>query len=275
MAQKDIEDIAEAMRKAEEEAYENDKLYERAQRELARLNAEEDAEYEDEIIRPEDIGMIDSSENPAESDEFYNEDEDDLYEEDVSDCLPAEQSNINEADDLASIVVDTYVEDGENNDFIQQVMKNVPGVIAQQKGGIRSNGDITVIVKGSVDDLRKAWAFYNGFKTFYELPQDLKQEFDTLLIFDDGDTLDEAKWRNDAAHCLDASCMPPSTANLASDKESIMTMVKEERARRSDANIKKALQEKDLSTLSDAELDKLQQMAESDDEDDKKKLMKN
>ena len=77
-------------------------------------------------------------------------------------------------------------------------------------------------------------------------------------MFNDGDTVAEADYREAVAHCLDPIDVHASTANLADQDTCAISLVKEEKARRKALKMKKALCEEDLSQLSDDDLDKLE-----------------
>lgn len=76
-------------------------------------------------------------------------------------------------------------------------------------------------------------------------------------MFDDGDTLAEADYREAVAHCLDPIGVKASTANLVNKDTCALSMIKEEKARRSAKKMLKALKENDYTKLSDSDLDTL------------------
>jgi len=254
MAQRDIEAIAEAMRAEEADRRACDEAYEKAKEAEKLFEKEEFEELEDEIISPASMGFVDSEEVAAESDDFYNEDFKEVkLDEDVTDCLETEP--VDEAEDNASIEVDVYNEDGYGEHFASEVMKNVPGVFAKANKNPKPNGDIVVKISGSRGDLERAFAFYLGQKDFMRLPQEDKEEFESLLVFDDGDTLAEADYREAVAHCLDPVEVNASTADLIDQDTCAINLIREERAKRSANKMMKALCEQDMSDLSDKELD--------------------
>ena len=147
-----------------------------------------------------------------ESDAFYSEDEEkDSLEEDVSDCLQQEAA---EVEQQGSIEVEVYNEDGFGEHFAQEVNKNIQGVKAVVKKTL-PNGDLLVKMSGTKDDLENAFAFYVGKEDYSMLSKDDKEDFEARLVFDDGDTLAEADYREAVAHCLDPIGVHASTANLA------------------------------------------------------------
>ena len=276
MAQKDIEAIAEAMRAEEADRAACDEAYAKAQEEEQAFIDEEFEQIEDEIIDPASMGFVDS-EVAGESDAFYNEDDySERLKEDVSDCI--EKEPVEEAEENGSIEVDVYNEDGFGEHFASEVMKNVPGVVAKTKKTTRPNGDIIVRIEGSRPDLERAFAFYVGEKSFAVLSQEDKNEFESLLVFNDGDTVAEAKLREDVAtmlnvddlshahntdgptpieKALDIVGVKASTADLSDQDTCAFSIIKEEKARRTAKKFLKALQENDLEQLTDKELDQL------------------
>ena len=267
MAQKDIQDIADYMKQLDESKKAEDQAYEQALKEQEEFYAEEDAELDDdEVIDPATMGFIDDADSQDESDAFYSEDEEkDTFEEDVSDC---QETEVEEAEEQGSIEIEVYNEDGFGKWFVQDVMKNVPGVEAKQKK-VLPNGDLLVKVSGSKTDLEKAFAFYIGKKTYAELSQDDKEDFESRLVFDDGDTLAEADYRETVAHCLDPIGVKASTANLVSKDTCQYSMIKEEKAKRQAARMFKALRENDFTELSDSDLDALDTIKDAVDNNEK------
>ena len=259
MAQRDIEAIAEQMRLEEKAKQEYDEAYAKMQEEQKKFEAEEFEELEDEIIDPASMGFVDSEDiECSEADDFYNEEDKAAAQlnESIQDCL--EKNPVEEAEDQGSIEVDVYNEDGFGEHFASEVMKFAPGTIAVVKKAKLSNGDIRVKISGSRPDLEKAFAFYVGEKCFEDVSRDDKEEFESLLVFDDGDTLAEADYREAVAHCLDPVGVDASTANLINQDTCAISMVKEEKAKRTAKKIIKALNEEDLSELSDKDLDSLE-----------------
>lgn len=156
------------------------------------------------------LGFIDDADIQDEADDFYSEDED-TFNEDVSDCLEKE---VVEAEQLASIEVEVYNEDGFGEHFIEEVKAYVPGIEASKKKDL-PNKDILVKIVGSKEDLQKAFAFYLGQNDYGKLDRDDKEDFESRLVFADGDTLAEADYREAVAHCLDPIGVNASTADLA------------------------------------------------------------
>ncbi len=88
-------------------------------------------------------------------------------------------------------------------------------------------------------------------------------------MFDDGDTLAEADYREAVAHCLDPIGVNASTADLVSKDTCAISMVKEERAARKAKKMLKSLRESDFTELTDEELrelDAIQDAVRSDED---------
>ncbi len=266
MAQKDIMDIAAYMKQIDESKAEEEKAYNEAQQECEEQQIFEDAEIEDEIIDKESLGFIDDNDQCGESDDFYQEDDQkDTFEEDISDCM---QKESNDPQPMAAIDVEVYNEDGFGEYFADKVGKQIPGVVASVKKTL-PNGDLLVVMSGTQKDLEQAFAYYLGKKTYDELDRDDKEDFESRLVFDDGDTLAEADYREAVAHCLDDIDVNASTANLADQDTCAMSVIKEEKAKRFAKKALKCLKEDDFSSLSDEELDKLDKIKDAVENGDK------
>ena len=252
MAQRDIQDIANYMKQVDESKIADEEAHAVACKECEQQQALEDEELEDEVIDKVSLGFIDDADIQDEADDFYSEDED-TFNEDVSDCLEKE---VVEAEQLASIEVEVYNEDGFGEHFIEEVKAYVPGIEASKKKDL-PNKDILVKIVGSKEDLQKAFAFYLGQNDYGKLDRDDKEDFESRLVFADGDTLAEADYREAVAHCLDPIGVNASTADLAAQDTCKLSIVKEEKLRRQGTRMAKALKESDFSALSDEDLEKL------------------
>lgn len=206
----------------------------------------------------EDVAFLLS---PTEIVHETEEAEADIFEEDVSDCLEQE---IVEKDPIGAIEVEVYNEDGFGEHFVEEVSKYVPGTTATVVKTL-SNGDILAKISGKKEDLEKAFAFYLGKKTYEELSNDDKEDFVSRLVFEDGDTIAEADYREAVAHCLDPIDINASTANLAAKDTCAISLIKEEKAKRLATKFLKCLKENDFSSLSDDDLDKLDQIKDAAD----------
>ena len=260
MAQKDITDIADYMKQIDESIQADEAACDEANRECEEQQALEDAELEDEVIDKESLGFIDDADACEESDDFYSEDDQqDTFEEDVSDCMQQENDDPVQT---ASLEVEVYNDDDFGKFFTKEVNRNVPGVTAVVKKTL-PNGDLLVKMSGEQGDLENAFAFYLGKEDYSQLTQDDKEDFESRLVFDDGDTLAEADYREAVAHCLDDIDVNASTANLADQDTCAISIIKEEKARRFAKKALKCLKEDDFSSLSDDELDKLDKIKDA------------
>ena len=260
MAQRDIQDVANYMKQIDESIAAEEEARIEACKECEEQQALEDEELEDEVIDKKSLGFIDDTDMQDESDAFYSEDEEkDSLEEDVSDCLQQEAA---EVEQQGSIEVEVYNEDGFGEHFAQEVNKNIQGVKAVVKKTL-PNGDLLVKMSGTKDDLENAFAFYVGKEDYSMLSREDKEDFASRLVFDDGDTLAEADYREAVAHCLDPIGVHASTANLADQDTCALSIIKEEKAKRFAKKALKCLQENDFSALSDEELDKLDKLKDN------------
>ena len=267
MAQRDIQDIVNYMKQIDESKAAEEEACNEACKECEEQLALEDSEFEDEVIDKESLGFIDDADKQDESDSFYSEEEQiDTFEEDVSDCL--EQETV-DPEQQASIEVEVYNEDDFGKFFTKEVNRNVPGVKAEVKKTL-PNGDLLVKMSGTKENLEKAFAFYVGKEDYGILPKEDKEQFEALLVFDDGDTLAEADYREAVAHCLDPIGVKASTANLSDQDACAVSFIKEEKAKRFAKKALKCLNENDFSDLSDEDLDKLDKLKDAI--DDGKKL---
>ena len=254
MAQKDIQEIAQYMEAIDDDKLKYEAACEEAAKEAEDAIAEEDEAYEDEVIDKKSLGFIDDA-DANEADNFYLEDEIDTFEEDVSDCMEVEQ--VEEADDgTMNMTIDIFNDDGFGKHFISELMKHVPGIDAEQQG-TKKNGDLIVKVKGNIEDLKKAWAFYLGLASFDRVSANDQEQFFALVQDSNGDQFGEADYREAVAHCLDPIDVKASTANLVNKNSCALTLVQEEKAKRSAKKMLKALKENDMSDLTDKELDAL------------------
>lgn len=258
MAQKDIQELAEYMESLEQETINYDKACEEASKEAAEALQEEIDSFEDEVIDKTALGFIDELDT-NEADEFYMENDKDTFEEDVSDCLETDMP-LDDSKSTGSIQIEVFNEDGYGEYFIEELEHAVPDVEANRLKRPAANGDIVVKIKGDIDSLKKAFAFWTGTADFNQLSNDDKELFDSLLVFNDGDTIAEADYREAVAHCLDPIDVKASTANLIGKDSCALSIVQEEKARRSAKKMLKALKENDFSKLSDDDLDKLEKI---------------
>ena len=233
------------------------------------------------MIDPASLGFVDSEDGVAEDDmldghvhnghldvdEAEKDDEVDLAEcgfsEDGKELQEKEaEEDLNEAfhndNDYASIELDIFdAEDGTGEAFAKELQKEVPDVLARPSGKVGPNPIYKLT--GTVKDLKEAYAFWLGlfrWKDVEDAGED--QGFYDGLVYEDGDTLQEADYREAIAHVFDPIGVKASTANLKANNVCQLSIVKEavkaEKERR-----QKALLEADLEDMSDEQLDNLDQ----------------
>jgi hypothetical protein len=256
MAQKDIQAIAEYMESLENDELKYKEACDEASKEAAEAIEEELDAFEDEMIDKASLGFIDDA-DANEADEFYMEDDTDTFEEDVSDCIESDAEEVDESTNAGSIVIEVFNDDGFGEHFIDELKRAVPQVTAVKNSKPAANGDIVVKITGDVDSLKQAFAFWIGLKSFNDVSVEDRDLFDSLLTFNDGDTVAEADYREAVAHCLDPIGVEASTANLIGKDSCALSLVKEEQAKRSAKKLLKAIQENDFSSLSDKDLNTL------------------
>lgn len=267
MAQKDIEDIAIYMKQIDESKKADQEAYDESCKECNELQLKEDDEFEDEIIDKSQLGFIDDSDiDDAEqiSNKADQTNEINPLDEDVSDCI-AVDDEIDESENQGSITVEVYNEDDYGIHFAEEVVRHVPTVTATTAKHKLQNGDLEVTISGDVEDLKKAYAFYLGKENYSQVSDEDKEIFDSLLKYANGDTIAEADYREAVAHCLDPIGVEASTANLADQDTCAISFIKEEKAKRLAKKFLKCLKENDLSSLSDDELNKLDQIKDAAD----------
>ena len=284
MAQKDIEQWAKMLQEAEAE----DKAYEKACNDALKEaeDAINDVELgdEDEVIDPASLGFIDSEDGVAEDDmldgrphnghldvdEAEKDDEVDLAEcgfsEDGKELQEKEaeedlQETFHKDDEYASMelgVEGSENFDGDNTSFEDALHAEVPDVMVK-KIGLGTGGIQKYRISGFLGDLKEAYAFYLGLYGWDDVvKQGEEPTFNELVVFQDGDTLQEADYREAIAHVFDPVGLKASTANLKANNVCQLSIVKEavkaEKERR-----QKALLEADLEGMSDEQLDNLDQ----------------
>lgn len=85
---------------------------------------------------------------------------------------------------------------------------------------------------GTLNDLKKAICIYYGVTSYDSLTNQQRKTFEDAVVFEDGDTLAEADYREALAHSLDAINVNASTANLKANDVCMISMLREEKARR-------------------------------------------
>lgn len=284
MAQKDIEQWAKMLQEAEAD----DKAYEKACNDSLKEaeDAVNDVELgdEDEVIDPASLGFVDSEDGVAEDDMLdgrvhnghldvdeaekddevdlaecgFSEDGKELQEKEVEEDL---QEAFHKDDEYASIELEVEGPenfDGDNTSFEDALHAEVPDVMVK-KIGIESGRILKYRVSGFLGDLKEAYAFYLGLYGWNDVVKQGEEPiFNELVVFQDGDTLQEADYREAIAHVFDPIGIKASTANLKANNVCQLSIVKEavkaEKEKR-----QKALLEADLEDMSDEQLDNLDQ----------------
>lgn len=253
MAQKDIEQWAKMLQEAEAE----DQAYEKACNDSIKdaEDAVNDVELgeEDEVIDPASLGFVDSEDGVAEDDmldgrvhnghldvdEAEKDDEVDLAEcgfsEDGKELQEKEaEEDLQEAfhkdDEYASMELEVEGSenfDGDNTSFEDALHAEVPDVMVK-KVGIGSGGVLKYRISGFLGDLKEAYAFYLGLYGWNDVVKQGEEPiFNELVVFQDGDTLQEADYREAIAHVFDPIGVKASTANLKANNVCQLSIVKE------------------------------------------------
>lgn len=284
MAHKDIEQWAKMLQEAEAE----DKAYEKACNDSLKEaeDAVNDVELgdEDEVIDPASLGFVDSEDGVAEDDMLdgrvhnghldvdeaekddevnlaecgFSEDGKELQEKEAEEDL---QEAFHKDDEYASMELEVDGSedfDGDNTSFEDALHAEVPDVMVK-KVGLGSGGVLKYRISGFLGDLKEAYAFYLGLYGWNDVvKQGEEPTFNELVVFQDGDTLQEADYREAIAHVFDPIGVKASTANLKANNVCQLSIVKEavkaEKEKR-----QKALLEADLENMSDEQLDNLDQ----------------
>lgn len=280
MAQKEIEQWARILQESEaqDQAYENacnDTLKEMD-------DAINDVELgdEDEVIDPASVGFVDSEaldEDDSSEDQSQEQiDETEDEEVDLAECgftddgeelaVKEAEEDLNEAwnDDerYASIELDvegTEEVSGDDMSFEDALHAEVPEV-SVKKSGIGVGGTCKYRLSGFLRDLKEAYAFYLGLYSWNDVvKQGEESAFNDLVVFEDGDTLQEADYREALAHVFDPIGVKASTANLKKNNVCQLSLVKEAVKKEIAARkMRKAICEADVSDLSDEELEGLE-----------------
>lgn len=279
MAYKEIEHWARLLQESIDEDKAYGKACENAMQEIENDIDEADAVFDDEVIDPASLGFIDDSNDVAENDmlrgrhhnahipESDEEIDDDI---DLEECGFTEDGNeISEDEfneymnedfhkdtDTASMTLE--VDEDHPGEFGKQIAAEVPGVLAKQAG---NRGGVALYkLAGTVADLKNAYVFYLGAYDWSDV-ESLGEDvlFDRLLEFGDGDTLEEADYREQLGHMFDDFGVKASTANLKKNNCCQLSVVKEAvKAELQKRKMMKALFEADVEDLSDEDLEKIE-----------------
>lgn len=271
MAQKEIEQWAKILQESEAE----DKIYSRAC-ERAIEEAREATSYqneelnaEDEIIDPKSLGFVNSDEDGEPYLVGGEEAEDSI---DLAECgftEDGEEAAVKEAeeylkedfhkdDEFASIELDVFdAEDGTGQAFADELKQEVPDVYARPSQKVGPNPIWKLI--GTIKDLKNAYAFWLGLFSWKDVEDQGEAEgFWNSIVYEDGDTIQEADYREALAHAFDPVGLNASTANLRGTNVCELTVLKEAvQAEIQKRKMKKALLEADFNSLSDEDLAKL------------------
>ena len=149
--------------------------------------------------------------------------------------------------------------DGYDTSFEDAVHGEVPEVMVKKTGLV--NGDtLRYRVSGFLGDLKKVYAFYLGLYSWDDVvKQGEEPGFNELVVFEDGDTLQEADYRDAIAHVFDPIGVKASTANLKATNTCELSIVKEAVKAEIQKRKAKKLFEAELEDLSDEQLDELGQ----------------
>lgn len=301
MAQKEIEQWAKILQEAEAEDVAYGKACEKAMKEAEEACSYENAELdaEDEIIDPESLGFVNSDEDVDEDDmldgRFHNghvevdecdsvnfnecgftEDGKDLQEKEAEDYL---NEDLHSDEDFASIELDIFDnEDGTGEAFAKELKSECPNMFARPANKVGPNP--VWKLTGTVKDLKEAYAFWLGLFNWKDVEDQGEAEgFYNSIVYEDGDTIQEADYRETLAHVFDPVGVRASTANLKKTNTCELSIVKEAvQAEIQKRKLKKALLEKDFGSLSDEDLEKLDSVltakeevdsGDADDEDER------
>lgn len=283
MAYKEIEHWARLLNESEKEDQAYGKACEDAMQEVENQIEEQDNFFDDEVIDPASLGFVDDSENVDEDDMLHGrghnahiprssekDEEIDLeecgYTEDGSEIAENDFQKYLDEDfhkdtDVASLTLE--VDEDHPGEFSVQIADEVPGVVAKQVG---KRGNVALYkLAGTVADLKNAYVFYLGaydWKDVESLGEDAL--FDRMLEFGDGDTLEEADYRERLGHIFDDFGVKASTANLKKNNCCQLSVVKEAvKAELQKRKMKKALFEAEVEDLSDEDLEKINQQLEA------------
>lgn len=118
------------------------------------------------------------------------------------------------------------------SDFRKAVRSECPGAataLCESMGRGRDGMSAFIQIRGPLDAVKKAFALWAGFGSFDRMPPSDMAEFDRLAEFEDGDSLDEADFRERISHDLDHAGLKASTANLrAKDDASGISVMEDE-----------------------------------------------
>ena len=134
--------------------------------------------------------------------------------------------------------------------------QNIPGIRAVKRS--YSGQYPTWRFTGTCGDLKELYAAWLGLWSWDDVvDQGEESGFNEKIVFSDGDTLQEADYRERIAHALDPVGVHASTANLRKTNQCQMTIVKEAvRAEMKKRGLKRrsSILEDNLDSMSDEDL---------------------
>ena len=234
---------------------------------------------EDDLL---DGGFHNGHEDVDECDEVdfnecgFTEDGKPLQEKEAEDDL---NEDLHRDDEFASIELDIFDnEDGTGEAFAEELKRECPNVFARPANKVGPNP--VWKLTGTVKDLKEAYAFWLGLFNWKDVEDQGEAEgFYNSIVYEDGDTIQEADYRETLAHVFDPVGVRASTANLKKTNVCELSIVKEAvQAEIQKRKMKKALLEKDFGSLSDEDLEKLDSVltakeevdsGDADDEDER------
>lgn len=292
MAQREIQMWADILNteEAQDKAYEDACQQTLHDLEIARNNVEFD---DDDIVQPESVGFLAESQNPGIEDDIdyqktsSRKAREDLSPEDLQECgydadgnelAEVEAKNFmngafHDDDEFASIELEIFDPDSQGDDgqkFVDEIKQDLPEIRAVKRS---YSGKYPIWrFTGTCGDLKELYAAWLGLWTWDDVvDQGEEPGFNEKIVFSDGDTLQEADYRERIAHALDPVGVHASTANLRKTNQCQMTVVKEAvRAEMKKRGLKSrsSLLEDNLDSMSDEDLQKMDNAIEVSDKVD-------
>lgn len=280
MAQKDIQMWADILNNedAQEKAYADACQQTLCELEAARNQVEFD---DDDIVTPESVGFVTESKHSSIEDDareqvLDSEARQNLSSKDLHECGYDEDGNelaeveaeefmsgaFHNDDDFASIELEIFDPESQGDDgqaFVDEIKQDIPELRAVKRS---YSGKYPVWrFTGTCGNLKELYAAWLGLWTWDDVVDQGEEEgFNQKIVFSDGDTLQEADYRERLAHALDPVGVHASTANLRKTNQCQMTVVKEAvRAEMEKRGLKRktSLLEDDLENASDEDLEKI------------------
>lgn len=286
MAQREIQMWADILntQEAQDKAYEDACQQTLRDLEIARNHVEFD---DDDIVQPESVGFLTESQNTGIDDDIDQKPSsrkanENLSPEDLQECgydadgnelaeVEAEKfmnGAFHDNDEFASIELEIFDPDSQGDDgqsFVDDMKRNIPGIRAVKRS--YSGQYPTWRFTGTCGDLKELYAAWLGLWSWDDVvDQGEESGFNEKIVFSDGDTLQEADYRERIAHALDPVGVHASTANLRKTNQCQMTIVKEAvRAEMKKRGLKRrsSILEDNLDSMSDEDLQKIDSTIEA------------